>query len=57
VLRWDDFTAFESLIDEYLAEPPYELSASDLAVRAQAVDEQPEGAGFDYASLADALGG
>jgi hypothetical protein len=56
VLRWDDFTPFESLIDEYLAEPPYELSASALAVRAQAVDEQPEGPDFDYASLANALG-
>lgn len=56
VLRWDDFTPFESLIDRYLAEPPYELGASNLAVAAQAIDEQPEGTDFDYASLADALG-
>jgi hypothetical protein len=55
VLRWDDFMPLETLIDQYLAEPPYELNASDVAVRAQAVDEQPEGADFDYASLADAL--
>ncbi len=57
VLRWDDFTPLEALIDQYLAEPPYELSASDLAVRAQVIDEQPEGAEFDYAGLANALGG
>jgi hypothetical protein len=56
VLRWDDFAPLEALIDRYLAEPPYELVASDLAVRAQAIDEQSDGAGFDYASLASALG-
>jgi hypothetical protein len=56
VLRWDDFTPLEALIDQYLAEAPYELGASDLAVRAQTIDEQPEGADFDYAGLANALG-
>ena len=56
VLRWDDFAPLEHLIDQYLTEPPYELGASDLAVRAQRVDERPEGADFDYAGLADALG-
>lgn len=35
--------------------PPYELIASELAVRALVVDEQPEGEDFDYSSLADAL--
>lgn len=55
VLRWEDFTPLEALIDRCLAEPPYELSASDLAVRAQNIDERPEGADFDYASLANAL--
>ncbi len=56
MLRWDDFAPVERLIDRYLAAPPYELGASDLAVRAQAVDAPPEGADFDYASLAEALG-
>lgn len=56
VLRWDDFTPLEALINRYLAEPPYELTASEVAIRAQALDEQPEGADFDYAGLADALG-
>lgn len=56
VLRWEDFMPLESLIDQYLTEPPYELTASALAVRAQAVDEQPEGEDFDYAGLSDALG-
>ncbi len=35
--------------------PPYEPSASDLAVRAQNIDECSEGSDFDYASLANAL--
>jgi hypothetical protein len=56
VLRWDDFMPLENLIDQYLAEPPHELGASALAVRAQAIDEQPEGVGFDYSGLANALG-
>jgi hypothetical protein len=56
VLRWSDFTPLEALIDRYLAEPPYELSASELAVRTRAVDARPEGADFDYAGLANALG-
>ncbi len=55
VLRWDDFTPLEALIDRYLAEPPYDLTASELAIRAQALEERPEGADFDYAGLADAL--
>jgi hypothetical protein len=57
VLRWEDFTPLEALIDRYLAEPPYDLSASDLAVRTPNIDERPEGADFDYAGLANALGG
>ena len=56
VLRWEDFMPLENLIDRYLAEPPYELGASALAVRAQAIDEQPEGGDFDYAGLSGALG-
>lgn len=55
VLRFEDFKPLESLIDHYLAEPPYELRATELAIRAQSIDEQPEGADFDYASLASAL--
>jgi hypothetical protein len=56
VLRFDDFRPLEGLIDQYLAAPPYELGASELAIRAQPIDEQPEGADFDYAGLASALG-
>lgn len=57
VLRWEDFMPIESLIDHYLAQPPYELTASELAVRAQAIDEQPEADDFDYTGLTDALNG
>ncbi len=56
VLRWDDFAPLENLIDRYLAEPPHELGASALAIRAQTVDQRPEGADFDYSGLAHALG-
>lgn len=56
VLRWDDFMPLENLIDQYLAEPPHELGASALAVRAQTIDDQLEGVDFDYSGLANALG-
>ena len=56
VLRWDDFAPLESVIDRYLQNSPYDLAASDLAVRASEIDEQPEGSEFDYAGLAHALG-
>lgn len=56
VLRWEDFMPIEKLIDEYLVHPPFELEASDLAVRAAAVDREPEGKAFEYDSLARALG-
>lgn len=55
VLRWDDFAPVERLIDQYLVSPSYELEASDLAVRAAAVDAAPEGDDFDFAGLQDAL--
>lgn len=55
VLRWEDFDALEALIDRYLTEPPYDVTASDLAVRAAALDEEPEGDDVDYESLARAL--
>ncbi|HWT94597.1 MAG TPA: hypothetical protein VN238_16495 [Solirubrobacteraceae bacterium] len=56
VLRWEDFAPLETLIDEFLAAPPYELGASDTAVRAAALDREPEGDDFDFDGLADALG-
>lgn len=55
VLRWEDFDALEALIDRYITEPPYDVTASDLAVRAEAIDEEPEGNDFDYESLERAL--
>ena len=55
VLRWEDFDALEALIDRYLTEPPYDVTASDLAVRAEAIDREPEGDDFDFDSLAKAL--
>jgi hypothetical protein len=47
VLRWDDFVPLEQLIDQYPSRPPYELEASDLAVRAPAVEQSPKGDGYD----------
>ena len=56
VLRWEDFASFEALLDRYLASPPHDLVASDLAVRAEEIDALPEGDEFDYESLGQALG-
>lgn len=55
LLRWEDFEPMEHLIDQYLVKPPFELEASELAVRASAIDREPDGEDFDYASLAEAL--
>lgn len=55
VVRWKDFEPMERLIDHYLTKPPYDLEASDLAIRAAAVDRQPDGDDFDYSGLAEAL--
>jgi hypothetical protein len=55
VLRWEDFMPIEQLIDQYLVNPPYDLEASDLAVRADEIGEAPEGDDFDFSGLADAL--
>lgn len=55
VLRWEDFMPIEKLIDAYLVNPPFELQASDLAVRAAAIDRQPEGDDYEFESLARAM--
>lgn len=55
VLRWEDFMPIEQLIDQYLVKPPFELQATDLAVRAAQIDAEPEGDDFDYESLEAAL--
>lgn len=55
VLRWEDFEPLEALIDRYLAAVPYDVSASDLAVRAEAIEREPEGDDFDFDGLSRAI--
>jgi PHD/YefM family antitoxin component YafN of YafNO toxin-antitoxin module len=56
VLRWEDFASFEALLDRYLTHPPHDLVASDLAVRAEQVDDRAEADDVDFDSLGKALG-
>jgi hypothetical protein len=51
----DEVDLIDRLLAQYPQPAPFDVTASDLAVRAEAIDREPEGEAFDYASLAAAL--
>jgi hypothetical protein len=55
VLHPEDFMSIERIIDTYLAQPPYDATASDLAVRGHELANEREGGDYDFDGLAAAL--
>jgi hypothetical protein len=55
ILHPDDYMSIEAIIDRYLTQPPFDATASRLAVRGREITNEREGDDYDYDGLAAAL--
>jgi PHD/YefM family antitoxin component YafN of YafNO toxin-antitoxin module len=55
ILHPEDYLSIEAIIDRYLTQPPFDATASDVAVRGHEITNEREGDDYDYDGLAAAL--